>query len=93
LVNIGRGGVVDEATLIEALRSGRLAGAALEVFAREPLGSDSPLWEMPNVLVSPHTAGLSMREDERIVSLFVENLGRYLRGEALRNRVDPELLY
>jgi phosphoglycerate dehydrogenase-like enzyme len=93
LVNVGRGGVVDEAALIEALRSGRLAGAALEVFAREPLPADSPLWDLPNVLVSPHTAGLSMREDERIVSLFVENLGRYLRGEPLRNRVDPELLY
>ena len=93
LVNIGRGGVVDEGAMIEALRSGRLAGAALEVFAREPLPVDNPLWDLPNVLVSPHTAGLSMREDERIVSLFVENLGRYLRGEPLRNRVDPELLY
>jgi phosphoglycerate dehydrogenase-like enzyme len=93
LVNVGRGGVVDEAALIEALRSGRLAGAALEVFAREPLPADSPLWDLPNVLVSPHTAGLSLREDERIVALFVENLGRYLRGEPLKNRVDPELLY
>jgi phosphoglycerate dehydrogenase-like enzyme len=93
LVNVGRGGVVDEAAMIEALRSGRLAGAALEVFAREPLPADSPLWDLPNVLVSPHTAGLSVREDERIVSLFVENLGRYLRGQPLRNRVDPELLY
>jgi phosphoglycerate dehydrogenase-like enzyme len=93
LVNVGRGGVVDEAAMIEALRSGRLAGAALEVFAREPLPADSPLWELPNVLVSPHTAGLSMRENERIVSLFVENLGRYLGGKPLRNRVDPELLY
>jgi phosphoglycerate dehydrogenase-like enzyme len=52
-----------------------------------------PLWDLPNVLVSPHTAGLSMREDERIVSLFVEKLGHYLRGEPPRNRVDPELLY
>jgi phosphoglycerate dehydrogenase-like enzyme len=93
LVNVGRGGVVDEGAMIEALRSGRLAGAALEVFEREPLPADSPLWDLPNVLVSPHTAGLSMREDERIASLFVENLGRYLRGEPLRNRVDPELLY
>jgi phosphoglycerate dehydrogenase-like enzyme len=93
LVNVGRGGVVDEGAMIKALRSGGLAGAALEVFAREPLPADSPLWDLPNVLVSPHTAGLSVREDERIVSLFVENLGRYLRGEPLRNRVDPELLY
>ena len=93
LVNVGRGGVIDEQALIEALRSGRIAGAALEVFAHEPLPADSPLWDLPGVLVSPHTAGLSLREDERIVSLFVENLGRYLRGEPLRNRVDPELLY
>jgi phosphoglycerate dehydrogenase-like enzyme len=93
LVNVGRGGVVDEAALIEALRSQRIAGAALDVVAVEPLAPDSPLWELPNVLVSPHTASLSVREDERIVSLFVENLGRYLSGEPLRNRVDPELLY
>jgi glyoxylate/hydroxypyruvate reductase len=92
-VNVGRGGVVDEGALIEALRSERLAGAALDVFATEPLPAESPLWELPNVLLSPHTTGLSWHEDERIVSLFVENLGRYLRGEPLRNRVDPELLY
>ena len=93
LVNVGRGGVVDESALIDALRSERLAGAALDVFAREPLPADSPLWELPNVLVSPHTAALSPHENERIASLFVENLRRYLRGEELRNRVDPELLY
>jgi phosphoglycerate dehydrogenase-like enzyme len=92
-VNVGRGGVVDEPALIEALRSERLAGAALDVFATEPLPADSPLWEMPNVLLAPHTAALSIDENERIVSLFVENLGRYLRGERLRNQVDPELLY
>jgi phosphoglycerate dehydrogenase-like enzyme len=93
LVNVGRGGVVDEAALIEALRSERLAGAALDVFATEPLPSESPLWELPNVLLAPHTAGLSIDENERIVTLFVENLGHYLRGERLRNQVDPELLY
>ena len=93
LVNVGRGGVIDETAMIEALRSGGLAGAALDVFATEPLPADSPLWELPNVLLSPHTAGLSLREDERIVSLFVENLHRYLRGAELHNRVDPELLY
>jgi phosphoglycerate dehydrogenase-like enzyme len=92
-VNIGRGGVVDEPALVEALRSKRLTGAALDVFASEPLDGASPLWELPNVLLSPHTAGLSLRENERIVSLFVENLGRYLRGDDLRNRVNPELLY
>jgi len=93
LVNVGRGGVVDEVALIEALREGRLAGAALDVFAAEPLPADSPLWELPNVLLSPHTAALSVCENERIVSLFLENFRRYRRGEALINRVDPELLY
>jgi phosphoglycerate dehydrogenase-like enzyme len=93
LVNVGRGGVLDEPALIDALCSGRLAGAALDVFATEPLAADSPLWELPNVLVSPHTAGLSVYENERLVSLFVENLRRYLRGEDLLNRVDPQLLY
>jgi phosphoglycerate dehydrogenase-like enzyme len=93
LINVGRGGVVDEAALIDALRDGRLAGAALDVFAEEPLPAENPLWELPNVLVSPHTAALSVDENARIVSLFVENIGRYLRGDALRNRVDPELLY
>ena len=92
-VNVGRGGVVDEPALIEALRSGKLAGAALDVFTSEPLRDDSPLWELPNVLLSPHTAGLSVRENERIAALFVENLRRYLLREPLRNRVDPELLY
>jgi glyoxylate/hydroxypyruvate reductase len=93
LVNVGRGGVVDEAALIEALRAGQLAGAALDVFAQEPLPAESPLWELPNALLSPHTTGLSVRENERIVSLFVENLRRYMAGEDLLNRVDPELLY
>jgi phosphoglycerate dehydrogenase-like enzyme len=93
LVNVGRGGVIDETALIEALGKGRLAGAALDVFATEPLPADSPLWELPNVLLSPHTAGLSVRENERIVTLFVENLRRYRRGEELINRVDPDLLY
>lgn len=93
LVNIGRGAVVDEGALVAALREGRLGGAALDVFATEPLAEDSVLWELPNVLVSPHTAALSLRENERIVSLFVENLRRYLLGDELINRVDPELLY
>ena len=93
LVNVGRGGVLDEAALIDALREERLAGAALDVVANEPLDPGSPLWELPNLLLSPHTAGLSVHENERIVSLFADNLGRYLRGEELRNRVDPELLY
>lgn len=93
LVNVGRGGVIDEPALEQALREHRLAGAALDVFATEPLPTDSPLWELPNVLLSPHTAALSLHENERIVELFIENLGRYLRGEELLSRVDPRLFY
>ncbi len=93
LVNVGRGGVLDEDALVQALEQGRLAGAALDVFATEPLPVDSPLWRLPNVLISPHTAGLSTRENERIVDLFTENLRRYLRGDDLISRVRPKLLY
>ena len=93
VVNIGRGGVVDEQALTDALETGRLASAALDVFATEPLPADSPLWGLPNVLISPHTAALSVRENERIVALFADNLRRYLRGEQLLSRVHPHLLY
>src|SRR5581483_9322172 len=84
LVNVGRGGVIDEDALVAALRDGRLRGAALDVFAQEPLPPDSPLWELDNVILSPHTAALSRRENERIVELFADNLRRYLAGEELR---------
>lgn len=92
-VNVGRGKVVDEEALIEALRSGKLAGAALDVTAKEPLPADSPLWELENVIISPHTAALSWHENERIVELFAENLRRYLRGDELLSRVDTSLFY
>jgi len=87
-VNVGRGKVVDEDALIDALRSGKLGGAALDVTAKEPLPPESPLWELENVIISPHTAALSWHENERIVELFAENLRRYLRGEELLSRVD-----
>jgi glyoxylate/hydroxypyruvate reductase A len=93
LVNVGRGGVIDEAALVERLRSRRIAGAALDVFATEPLPASSPLWELPNVLISPHAAALSTHENERIVALFVDNVHRYLAGERLRNRVHPQAFY
>lgn len=93
LVNVGRGGTVEEPALVDALSEGRLAGAALDVFATEPLPSDSALWDLANVLISPHTAGLSVRENERIVDLFTENLRRYLAGDELISRIDPTLLY
>jgi phosphoglycerate dehydrogenase-like enzyme len=88
-VNVGRGGVVDEPALVRALREQRLAGAVLDVFATEPLPEDSPLWDLPNVMISPHTAALSIHENERIVELFTANLSRYLTGEELVGRVDP----
>jgi phosphoglycerate dehydrogenase-like enzyme len=93
LVNAGRGGVIDEPALVQALREHRLGGAALEVFATEPLPTDSPLWDLPDVLISPHTAALSVHENERINELFCENLRRYLAGEELLSRVDTRLFY
>ncbi|HZP73130.1 MAG TPA: D-2-hydroxyacid dehydrogenase [Gaiellaceae bacterium] len=93
LVNVGRGGVIDEDALVAALRDGRLRGAALDVFAQEPLPPDSPLWELDNVILSPHTAALSRRENERIVELFADNLRRYLAGEELRSRIRTDLFY
>jgi glyoxylate/hydroxypyruvate reductase A len=88
LINIARGTIVDEPALIDALQAGRLAGAALDVFAREPLPVDSPLWTMPNVLVTPHSMSTARSENERLTDLFCDNLRRYVNGEPLRNVVD-----
>lgn len=93
VINVGRGALVDEPALVAALQSGRLGGAYLDVFAEEPLPEDSPLWEMPNVLVSPHSASTSDRENRRIVDLFCENLRRWRAGEGLHNVLDPVRLY
>lgn len=93
LVNIARGAVLDEAALIQALRSGHLGGAALDVFETEPLPQDSPLWNMPNVLVSPHSGSTSARENALITDLFADNLRRFLNGDKLRNVLDPERMY
>jgi phosphoglycerate dehydrogenase-like enzyme len=88
LINVGRGQLVDEAALVEALRSGHLGGAALDVFASEPLPTASPLWDLPNVLVTPHSMSTALGENELLVDLFCDNLRRYLAGEALRNVFD-----
>jgi glyoxylate/hydroxypyruvate reductase len=93
LINIGRGQLIDEPAVIAALQSGRLAGAALDVFAEEPLPHSSPLWEMPNVLISPHSGSTSDRENERLTDLFCENLRRFLAGEPLLNVLNTETLY
>ena len=86
LVNVARGDVVDEPALVEALRSGRLRGAALDVFEQEPLPAESPLWDLPNVFVSPHSASTVAAENGRIVELFCDNLRRYLDGRAAPER-------
>jgi len=93
IVNVGRGKVIDEQTLIQCLRTGHLAGAALDVTAQEPLPSTSPLWALPNVLLSPHTAALSPQENDRIVDLFIDNLNRLLTGRELRNSITAQRSY
>jgi phosphoglycerate dehydrogenase-like enzyme len=93
VVNVGRGTVIDEAALVDALESGRVGFAALDVFEREPLPADSPLWSRPDVLISPHTAALDPGEERRIAELFAANATRLLDGEALINRVDTVEFY
>jgi D-2-hydroxyacid dehydrogenase (NADP+) len=85
VVNVSRGEIVDEAALIAALKDGQLAGAYLDVFATEPLAPDSPLWDLPNVLVTPHNSGAAMGNDERVLEIFLDNLGRWQRGAPLVN--------
>jgi phosphoglycerate dehydrogenase-like enzyme len=93
LVNLGRGATVDEAALVRALRRGAIAGAALDVFETEPLPADSPLWRMPNVIVSPHMSGDLEGWEERVVDVFARNLDRFLRREPLHNVVDKSRGY
>ena len=93
VLNVGRGGIVDETALISALRDGRLAGAALDVFAREPLPSDSPLWSEPRLLMTAHVAGNSLLYEDRATDLFLENLRRYLDGQDLLNVYDADRGY
>jgi len=93
LINIGRGGLIDEAALAAALQNGRIAGAGLDVFEKEPLPPESPLWEMENVLITPHNGGSSPRSHARTMELFCENLRRYLAREPLMNLVDKRAGY
>jgi phosphoglycerate dehydrogenase-like enzyme len=88
LVNISRGPVVDEEALVAALRAGHLGGACLDVFATEPLPAGSPLWDMPNVIVSPHSAATVAAENGLLTDLFIDNLQRWLAGKPLRNTYD-----
>ena len=93
LINVARGRLVDEGALIRALREGRIGGAALDVFREEPLGSGSPFWDVPNLVVTPHTAWSSARVLDRSIDLFCDNLRRFRAGEPLRNVVDPTAGY
>jgi phosphoglycerate dehydrogenase-like enzyme len=88
VLNVARGEVVDEEALVVALRSGRLAGAYLDVFTHEPLAAESPLWTLPNVIATPHSAGHSDGNNGRVVKIFLDNLARFSTGQPLRNRVD-----
>jgi phosphoglycerate dehydrogenase-like enzyme len=88
-VNVGRGPIVDEPALVDALRAGHLGGAGLDVFAEEPLPEDSPLWGLPNVIVTPHSSGTCPGNHLRATEIFLENLAQYLKGGALRNEVAP----
>jgi phosphoglycerate dehydrogenase-like enzyme len=93
LINVGRGGLVDEPVLIRALRERWIAGAGLDVFATEPLPAESPLWSLDNVILSPHVCGVTPRYDDHMAALFTENLRRYVAGAPLLNLVDRTLGY
>ena len=88
LINVSRGEIAVQADIVSALQSGHLAGAYLDVFEKEPLEPASPLWDMPNVLISPHTASHSLGQNEAIFDIFLDNLARFRKGEPLRNDVD-----
>jgi phosphoglycerate dehydrogenase-like enzyme len=87
-INVSRGQVVDEEALIEALKNKTIGGAALDVFSTEPLPTSSPFWSLPNVIVTPHIAGMSMHYIKDAMNLFAENLRRYINGEDLINVLD-----
>ena len=93
LINLARGPLVDEAELIKVLEEKKIRGAGLDVFSREPLPSDSPLWDLDNIILTPHLGGFSDVSNERSIALISENIRRYYAGEKLKNIVDLELGY
>jgi len=93
LINVARGEVLDDAALVAALRTNRIAGAALDVFDEEPLAADHPFWELPNLVLTPHISGYTPHYFETIVTMFEDNLERFLRGAPLHNLVDKDLGY
>jgi phosphoglycerate dehydrogenase-like enzyme len=92
-VNIARGKLVDDSAVVEALRDGRLGGAALDVFSEEPLPASSPYWDLPNVIITPHTSGAMQDYWTPLVALFSENLRRFEAGRDLVNVVDKAAGY
>jgi phosphoglycerate dehydrogenase-like enzyme len=93
VINVGRAKIIDTEALIGALVSGHLGGASLDVFPQEPLPSDHPLWKTPNVILTPHTSGFRQGHWDEVVDLFGDNLDRFLKGEPLKFRIEPELGY
>ena len=93
IINIARGALIQEDELIKALREGRIAGAGLDVFEKEPLEESSPFWELPNVIITPHVAGGTPYYVDRLVDIFCENIKRYYSGKPLINLVDRKLGY
>ena len=93
VVNVGRAKIIDTAALIASLESGHLGGASLDVFPQEPLPADHPLWTTPNVILTPHTSGFRQGHWDEVVQLFGDNLERFLKGEPLKFRVEPDLGY
>ena len=90
IINIGRGPIIDQAALIEALKNGVIAGAGLDVFEEEPLPADSELWDMENVVITPHVGGQSPEARAASLEIFVENFKRYAAGEPLGNVIDKQ---
>jgi phosphoglycerate dehydrogenase-like enzyme len=93
LINVGRGAIVDLADLVEALRSDRIAGAALDVFETEPLPADSPLWDMPNVIITPHIAAASTHIAQRHLETLLENIRLFVAGKEPATLVDKRKWY
>jgi phosphoglycerate dehydrogenase-like enzyme len=88
LINVTRGGIIDEPALVDALAQGRIAGAGLDVVEKEPLSADSPLWDAPNLILTPHRAGASQHRPRKVYEFFLANLERYLKGERPLNVID-----
>ena len=93
LIDVSRGSVINQDALITALKEGMIAGAALDVFSEEPLPENHPLWNLPNIIITPHIAGYSARYNERAVTLFSENLDRYITKQSLHNVIDIQRGY